>query len=82
MQLRSAISVVVSLVLCVVWGLKGQVFVLIAVGLAAVFYLLGRLIQTIAATPKFRRANPIRIIRQAANSSHRIERSKPDAFFK
>ncbi len=51
-----AISVVLSFVLCVVWGLKGQAFVLVVLGLAAIFYLVGRLVQILFATPKLHRS--------------------------
>src|ERR1700722_15452618 len=62
-------SILLSLVLCVAWGLTGQLFIPGVVGAAAVFYLLGRLVQTIAATPKIRKSQAnYKMLRQATRS--------------
>jgi hypothetical protein len=62
-----AISVVLALALCAAWGLKGQAFVLVSVGLAAVFYLVVRLVQTIVAAPKLQKSRfDKKLPRQAA----------------
>jgi hypothetical protein len=66
-----AISVVLALALCVAWGLKGQAFVLVAVGLASVLYLVGRLVQTIVATPKLQKSrSDKKLLPQAARLKH------------
>jgi hypothetical protein len=51
-----AISGVLSLILCVIWGLRGQLFILAVVCLAAIFHMGARLVQTIVATPKLQKS--------------------------
>ena len=65
----AAISVVLSFALSVAWSLKGQAFVLISVGLATVFYLVGRLVQTVVAAPRLQKSrSDKKLLRQGARS--------------
>jgi hypothetical protein len=64
-----AMGVVLSFAICVAWGFRGQAFALITVGLAAVFYLIGRLVQSVIAPPRLQRTGSDKnLARQAVRS--------------
>ena len=50
-----AVSLVFAFSLCVVLGMRGFVLILATIGVAAAFYLVGRLVRSVAATPKLKR---------------------------